>query len=106
MSEAFFQAGDIVTVREDLNTETRYGSDGDADRTLNVLFEMLGFAGRQCTIRNAYKNNMGRWRYRLKENGCIWADEMFEEYVYRFDDIGEEFAPAPSADLMSILGME
>jgi len=105
MSEAFFQAGDTVTVRGDLNTGTRYGSDGDANRTLNVTSDMLEFAGCRCTIRDVYKNSMGRWRYRLKENGWVWADEMFDEYIYRTIQC-EAFEPASPADLMSILGME
>ena len=100
----FFSVGDTVTVRVDLNTETRYGSDGDTNRTLNVTRDMLELAGKRFTIMDVYKNAMGRWRYRLKENGWMWADEMFDEYIYRTIQC-KEFEPASPADLMSILGM-
>lgn len=61
----FFSAGDTVTVRRDLTAKIMYGSDGDANRTLKATRDMLEFAGKRFTIRDVYKNDMGRWRYGL-----------------------------------------
>ena len=104
MSESFFQVGDIVTVRRDLDLSTKYGSDGDTERTCNILCDMLRYAGRQFTIEYVYKNGYGRIRYHIGGQTYIWTDEMFEEYINRTIQC-EAFEPASPADLMSILGM-
>ncbi len=109
---AFFKRGDIVTVRDDLDTEKRYKSDGDApgnDRC-SVAYDMMKYAGKQMTIAEVQEiaNFRGpKTRYHLTEdNGAwVWTDEMFSEYLDGYqvifpDDTEYE---APSREELSAL---
>lgn len=111
---AFFKAGDIVTVREDLSEGKRYKSDGDApgnDRC-SVAYNMIKYAGKQMTIAEVQEtsNFRGpRTRYHLTEdNGeWVWTDEMFSEYIdgltVIFPDDTEYEAPS-NEELSALFG--
>ena len=102
MSEAFFNVGDVITVRSDLDMYKRYGSDGDTERTCSVVHDMLRYAGKQFKIEYVYKNGRGSWRYHIAGQTYVWTDEMFEEYINRNVDVGE-FEPATGAEFLSLL---
>lgn len=102
---AFFKAGDIVTVREDLDYEKRYKSEGDVpgnDRC-SVAHAMLQYAGKQVTISEVQETSNfrgGRTRYHIKEdnNEWVWTDEMFADFfdsrAILFPDDMEYAAPS------------
>lgn len=102
---AFFRVGDIVTVREDLDFEKRYKSEGDApgnDRC-SVAYAMLQYAGKQVTISEVKETpnfRGGRTRYSIEEDGHEWAwtDEMFADFfdsrTILFPDDMEYTAPS------------
>ena len=102
---AFFKVGDIVTVREDLDPEKRYKSEGDApgnDRC-SVAHDMVRFAGKQVTIADVKEslNTRGsRTRYHIEEDNdeWVWTDEMFADFfdsrAILFPDDMEYTAPS------------
>ena len=90
---AFFNVGDIVTVRADLSGELGgYGSAGDSKpNNCNAVPDMLKYAGKQVTIRSVYQTRLKNTRYRIAEDNGVWAwaDEMFEEYIQTDREIAE-----------------
>lgn len=95
---AYFQTGDRVTVRHDLQYETYRMDDGSA--LWCVLSDMIKLAGQEFVISKVNKNG-----YHLDDpGGWSWTDEMFEEYIHRFDDAGE-FETAEPADIISLIGV-
>lgn len=94
---AFFKVGDRVTVRGDICKGRYYMENGSSwDGTTR---EMVKRAGKIVTIVAADDNG-----YRINEDMWHWTDEMFEEYLHRFDEApGSEFIPLSEADLASFL---
>lgn len=64
-----FNVGDVVTVRSDLVTDQSYGAD-------SFVEEMRCMLGKSVTIKEIYGN-----KYKIKECGYNWTNEMFVEYV-------------------------
>lgn len=101
---AFFKNGDKVTVRKDLSyRSTRYLMDDDWIGGYIANSPMCRCAGETLTIAEAYDHRM----YRVEETALTggmwaWTDEMFEEYLHRFD--GAEFEAATQDELMSLIG--
>lgn len=98
-----FHVGDRVTVRDDIMVGEKFGSNGEDKPTCNFVEDMEKFKGRKVTIAKTYKNSIGRFRYRIKEDNGFWswADEMFQEYIY---PDGGDFDASTAEELMSFLG--
>ena len=70
-----YKVGDKVRVRKDLIEDKSYYMDDRSDNRIVVL-PMLDLKGRIVTITRATECG-----YSIKEFGCTWTDEMFEDTV-------------------------
>lgn len=101
---AFFNIGDRVTVRSDLQSgSTHYLMEDDKGVGYIANSSMVRCAGKTLTISGVYDHRMYRVLERaMTEGNWAWTDEMFEEYIHRFD--GAEFETATQDELMSLIG--
>ncbi len=103
----FFKVGDTVTIRDDLDISEVYKSDGEAVASCRVVNAMRVHAGEKHQIVAVY-NGPKAWRYQLSEcGGWSWTDEMFVEYLDRYDLLDDEMEPgAPSEEeILALLGI-
>lgn len=98
----FFRVGDTPTVRDDISSGEKLGSQGDRRRTCNFVGEMELLKGKTVTITEAYESRLGNFRYRIKEdNGMYaWTDEMFQEYFCQDE---EDFEASTTEEFLSFL---
>lgn len=78
-----YKAGDIVMVRDDLCSNTRY--DG-----IYVSNEMLRYSNQFLTIKSIDRAGNGNLQfYRVQGNTWAWTDGMFSSHINRDEDIGD-----------------
>lgn len=92
----YFKIGDKVTVRSDLK-------DGDECRMMDGIVSdvfvsgMEKLRGQQVTIKSVGS------KYLIREFGCNWTDEMFEEYAFRdLPWLNKELNPATDEEWMHL----
>lgn len=82
--DTFFNVGDTVTVRADLNMDDVYYMDGHHGDMTDYTYwnfaadEMILLTGKQLTIRAI---SSVRNQYTVEGSEFLWTDEMFEEYI-------------------------
>lgn len=70
-----YKIGDRVKVRKDLSEDKCYSMEHDKDIRDVVVDMMTKYAGKYVTI-----DSITHWgKYRIKEDGFNWTDEMFED---------------------------
>lgn len=77
MGNIKYKPGDIVNVRRDLNISDIYDH-------YYITGAMSMYRGGTVTIDSVEKD-----AYRIKEMGCFWTDEMFEDCIIASKNISE-----------------
>lgn len=103
----FFKVGDVVTVRDDLDMDKKYRSQGEDEAHCRIVYEMYECRGKRMQITSIH-NTHDSYRYVLSGCDWRWTDEMFDEYLdHRYDSFDDEIDPsAPSkAEIFALLGI-
>lgn len=79
---ALYNPGDRVVVRHDIEENRRYFMVGDHTISDVATSGMVRLAGQVCTIGEVTSYG----KYRIKEYGANWTDEMFFGKALELDD--------------------
>ena len=100
-----YKVGDKVTVRRDLNRNTRYENYNDPTHDEVAVGDMFRYITKQITIKSISRN----LKYVCEEcPAYFWTDEMFEESIivaedtYRDDEDETVISSSETVDLLSL----
>ena len=99
----FFKVGDVVTVRDDLDMDKKYRSQGEDEAHCRVVYEMYECRGKRMQIASIHPTH-DSYRYALAGCGWRWTDEMFVEYIDRLDDWADDNIPSKE-EIFALLGI-